>query len=174
MSKKTNPILTVATIAALGIMLVTNAVEGANRSGPVSSSAPVSVSSTKTIPGPQGPKGNPGQQGLAGAQGGTGSAGKDGLAVNGTDGTNGTDGISGVGIQAITCNADGTWGFTMTDGTTQTVTGPCSATNGTDGAPGPAGAAVAGWTYRDNYGFLYSCVPASYSTPSSPQYTCSQ
>ncbi|WP_136054363.1 hypothetical protein [Microbacterium sp. K24] len=67
------------------------------------------------------PKGDMGDPGTNGTNG-----------INGTDGARGSDstvpgpvGATGVGIASITCLDDGTWEFTMTDGTSRDVPGPC-------------------------------------------------
>ena len=74
------------------------------------------------VPGPPGRDGADGESitGPAGPKGDTGPPGKDGS--NGKDGTNGSDGR---GIVSIDCNPDADWVVTYTDGTTQTITGPC-------------------------------------------------
>lgn len=122
----------------------------------------------KTGPaGPQGPAG----QGSVGATGKTGVAGKSVAGPKGVAGHDGQNGINGIGIAAITCNPDTTWGFTMSDGSTQTVAGPCSATNGSQG---PQGSPPVSWTYVDAYGLRYYCYEAPSFSPSSPQYACAQ
>jgi hypothetical protein len=70
--------------------------------------------------GPQGPQGDTGATGPQGPQGVPGVDGKDGA-----DGKDGTDGKDGRGITSVTCQADGTWLITYTDGTTSTTDGPC-------------------------------------------------
>jgi len=61
-----------------------------------------------TVPGPPGPAGPQGDPGPAGATGPQGPAGADGR-----------------GITAVTCQDDGSWLVTYTDGTTSTASGPC-------------------------------------------------
>lgn len=73
--------------------------------------------------GTQGPKGDTGATGETGPQGPPGVDGKDG--ADGKDGTAGAAGKDGRGIATVSCQADGTWLFTYTDSTTQTVDGPC-------------------------------------------------
>lgn len=72
----------------------------------------------KSVKGPPGESitGPPGES----ITGPAGPAGADGQP--GKDGTNGQDGR---GISSMSCQADGTWLITYTDGTTQTVDGPC-------------------------------------------------
>ncbi len=85
-----------------------------------------------------GPKGAVGSQGTQGSQGDTGATGakgdqgvpgvdgKDGAdGAPGADGKDGVDGKDGRGIASVACQQDGTWLFTYTDSTTQTVDGPC-------------------------------------------------
>jgi hypothetical protein len=55
-----------------------------------------------TVPGPQGPQGDPGPAGLQGAPG-----------------------ADGRGVTSVTCQDDGSWLITYTDGTTSTTQGPC-------------------------------------------------
>ena len=89
--------------------------------------------------GDTGEKGEKGDVGAKGDTGATGPAGADGAP--GKDGSNGTDGAPGRGITSVTCETDGTWTFTWTDGTTSTVAGPCRVTEPeptpTDPTPSP-------------------------------------
>lgn len=82
--------------------------------------------------GPIGPRGEQGAQGVAGMDGERGMPGADGndgvpgpMGPPGPAGTNGKDGPRGVGIAKVECPASGDWIITLTDGTAQTVTGPC-------------------------------------------------
>lgn len=129
-------------------------------STPIPTLAPVATSAVQAVAGKSGAAG---KNGTPGAVGASGPAGKDGV-----------NGSAGIGIKSIACNPDGTWAVALTDGTTQAITGPCIGTNGHDGAQGAPGSAPVGWTYRDAYGFRYTCVRASYYTDQSPQYTCTQ
>lgn len=70
--------------------------------------------------GSRGEGGPAGSDGQTGATGSTGTDGKDGK--DGADGTNGSDGR---GIASMSCGDDGAWTITYTDGTTETVEGPC-------------------------------------------------
>jgi hypothetical protein len=67
--------------------------------------APGANGADSTVPGPQGPQGDPGPIGPPGPAG-----------ANGTDGR---------GITSVTCQDDGTWLITYTDGTTSATQGPC-------------------------------------------------
>lgn len=77
------------------------------------------------VPGPPGRDGEDGATitgpaGPAGPKGDKGDPGKDGS--NGKDGAPGRDGR---GVTSITCGTTGDWLIAFTDGTSQTVTGPC-------------------------------------------------
>lgn len=108
-------------------------------------------------PGERGPRGFPGADGVsivgpAGPAGPAGQDGEDGESITGPPGPAGESivgpqgapgetvvgpqgeigpagatGPQGVGIQAVTCEEDGDWTFTLTDQTTITVPGPCRA-----------------------------------------------
>lgn len=67
--------------------------------------APGANGADSTTPGPQGP---PGNDGAPGAPGAAGPAGNDGR-----------------GIASLTCQDDGSWLITYTDGATSTTSGPC-------------------------------------------------
>lgn len=73
--------------------------------------------------GPAGPAGKDGEQGPAGADGVAGKDGADG--ATGAQGEMGVQGPKGVGISSTTCQPDGAWLITYTDGTTDTAQGPC-------------------------------------------------
>ncbi len=133
---------------------------------PAPTATPMTAPSAAPAIVPTSVTGTPEANGKAGATGKTGSTG-----TAGKDGANGKD---GAGIVKIACNPDGTWLFTLADSSTQTVSGPCSAVNGTNGATGPAGAPVNGWTYVDGYGFRFTCVQNTGFVPTVPQYHCYQ
>ena len=86
--------------------------------GPVGPVGPVGVAGKTVV-------GAPGSAGGEGPAGPAGPAGKDGS--NGADGSPGAPGQDGRGIQSITCDSSGVWQITYTDGTTQSVDGPCRA-----------------------------------------------
>lgn len=90
------------------------------------------------VTGPRGPRGLAGAAGPAGEVGPTGAPGEAGSAGSagpkgeagpaGKDGANGKDGAPGAagrGISSVACLDSGDWQFTFTDGTTQSVAGPC-------------------------------------------------
>lgn len=89
-----------------------------------------------TVPGPQGIPGKSAYE-VAVEAGFTGTRDEWLASLHGKDGTDGKDsnvpgpkgdkGEPGRGIQSVSCNADGSWTFTYTDGTSQTVAGPCRA-----------------------------------------------
>ena len=82
-----------------------------------------------TVPGPQGQAGAdstvPGPAGRDGSDGAAGQPGAPGQA--GADGAPGQQGDPGVGLAGVTCQDSGAWLFTLTDGTTVEVAGPCRA-----------------------------------------------
>lgn len=82
-------------------------------------------------PGPAGASGAPGERGPAGIDGSAGPQGEPGApGVNGLDGAPGAEGPRGAegrGIATVTCQQDGSWSFSFTDGTTASTTGPCRA-----------------------------------------------
>lgn len=101
----------------------------------------------QSIVGPQGPAGEagaagsdgaPGEAGPVGPVGPPGPAGPTGPAGN--DGAPGAPGSTGVGISGIACLEDGTWQFSMTDGSTINVAGPCRAAAPAE--PVPAGSST--------------------------------
>lgn len=101
-------------------------------------------------PGQTGPQGEPGKDGAAGTKGADGVNGKDGstgkdgakgsdgavgpagpagpggsTGPQGPQGVPGFDGMNGRGISNMTCGSDGSWVVTYTDGTVETISGPC-------------------------------------------------
>jgi hypothetical protein len=79
--------------------------------------------------GPKGDKGDPGQVGDSGPDGPPGDPGPQGdpgpAGATGPTGLQGPAGADGRGITSVTCQDDGTWLITYTDGTTSTADGPC-------------------------------------------------
>jgi len=74
-------------------------------------------------PGANGVNGDKGDTGATGAQGPTGPAGP-----QGPPGANGANGADGRGIQSMSCDGSGAtsvWNVTYTDGSGQTIAGPC-------------------------------------------------
>lgn len=78
-----------------------------------------------TVPGPPGRPPTP-EEVLAAVQVVCADNACDGPA--GKDGAAGTDGSDGRGIAKVECHTTGDWIFTWTDGTANTVTGPCRVT----------------------------------------------
>ncbi|HEY9415887.1 MAG TPA: hypothetical protein VIQ30_14080 [Pseudonocardia sp.] len=79
-----------------------------------------------------GPKGAAGSDGKPGTDGAQGSKGEPGAAGEkgdqgppGVDGKDGTDGADGRGVKSVTCQDDGTWLITYTEGEPSTTDGPC-------------------------------------------------
>jgi len=82
---------------------------------------PQGVAGGRGETGPQGPQGEPGARGETGDQGPAGIQGEPG-----SDSTvPGPQGEPGRGIASVKCQDDGNWLFTYTDGSTDTVDGPC-------------------------------------------------
>lgn len=80
------------------------------------------------LPGAAGSDGSNGAAGKDGSTGERGPTGADGATgATGADGQPGADGKDGRGISTVACTDDGTWLITYTDGSTQTVDGPCRA-----------------------------------------------
>lgn len=76
--------------------------------------------------GTEGPKGDTGATGAKGDQGVPGVDGKNGVdGAPGAPGKDGVDGKDGRGVQSVTCQTDGSWLITYTDGATSTTDGPC-------------------------------------------------
>lgn len=76
--------------------------------------------------GAAGPAGKDGQSGADGANGAVGPPGPPGAdGAQGPAGPAGPAGSDGRGVTSITCQNDGSWLITYTDGTTSTTQGPC-------------------------------------------------
>lgn len=73
--------------------------------------------------GAQGDQGAPGPPGADGAPGPAGAPGE-----QGPPGLPGAPGANGRGITAVTCQEDGAWAISYTDGTTSWTAGPCRIT----------------------------------------------
>lgn len=81
-------------------------------------------------PGVQGQTGPQGDQGTPGLAGQDGKAGQDGATVQGPEGPQGPQGVAGAdgrSIVSLTCQPDGAWLVTYSDGSTQTPGGTCVA-----------------------------------------------
>jgi hypothetical protein len=104
------------------------------RQGPVglTGQSPVCLLLPSKCVGPKGADGSDGKDGTDGKDGAQGPAGPKGdtgaTGPQGDQGVPGVDGKDGRGVTKVTCQDDGTWLFTFTDGTTQTVDGPCKVT----------------------------------------------
>lgn len=89
-------------------------------------------------------QGAPGKDGASGVDGAPGPQGPPGETVvgppgpagaPGTPGEPGAPGADGRGISAITCQDDGNWAISYTDGTTSWTPGPCRATTPSEVLP---------------------------------------
>ena len=118
------------------------------------------------VAGPRGATGAAGLIGQPGPSGASGSPGKDGK--DGSDGSPGPTGAPG---------SPGPSGAPGADSTVPGPTGPVGQA-GSDGAPGKDGsdgkngAPPSSWTYTDEAGNTYRCVPADDFDPDNPRYTC--
>lgn len=86
-------------------------------------------------PGVQGQTGPQGDQGTPGLAGQDGKAGQDGATVQGPAGPQGPQGVAGAdgrSIVSLTCQPDGAWLVTYSDGTTQNPGGSCAAPTPTE------------------------------------------
>lgn len=79
------------------------------------------------IPGPEGPRGPAGEDSTVPGPPGAASTVPGPQGATGSEGPAGPAGPSGRGVTSVSCNDDGTWTFTYTDDSQQTVAGPCRA-----------------------------------------------
>jgi hypothetical protein len=101
----------------------TGATGATGPSGPVGATGP---QGEKVEPGPIGPAGADGADGAPGDPGPQGPPGDPGPAgATGPAGPQGPAGADGRGITSVTCQDDGSWLISYTDGTTSTTQGPC-------------------------------------------------
>lgn len=122
------------------------------------------------VAGPPGSRGDPGQSGVVGARGPagpsgpSGAPGKDAPTIIPSPGPTGPPGPSGQ---------------PGADSTVPGPTGPAGA-DGASGAPGQNGsdgkdgAPPSSWTYTDQDGREYRCVPVDDFDPDAPDYRCTQ
>lgn len=99
--------------------------------GPKGATGGKGLDGTDGQQGEQGPAGEKGDQGPAGSQGEPGTDGAKGDP--GEQGEVGPQGEPGRGITSTKCQGDGTWLFMYSDGSSETVDGPCRV------LPNPAG-----------------------------------
>lgn len=122
------------------------------------------------VAGPTGARGEPGQT-VVGARGPSGPAGPTGASGKpGKDGSAGSPGPTG---------APGPSGAPGADSTVPGPTGPAgqdgaSGAPGKDGSDGKNGAPPSSWTYTDQDGNEYRCVPVDNFDPDNPRYQCTQ
>ncbi|MFK0288252.1 hypothetical protein ACIQVL_48445 [Streptomyces sp. NPDC090499] len=121
-----------------------------------------------------GPRGAAGAAGLVGPTGPAGSTGPSGSSgAPGKPGKDGSDGSPGPA---------GSPGPSGAPGADSTVPGPTGAAGqagsdgaaGKDGSDGKNGSPPSSWTYTDEYGNTYRCVPVDDFDPDDPEYTCTQ
>lgn len=79
-----------------------------------------------------GPPGAPGES-VVGPAGPAGPPGADGAP--GAPGADGATGATGRGVGSLTCQVDGSWLITYTDGETSTTPGPCRVLTGPEARP---------------------------------------
>lgn len=116
-----------------------------------------------------------------------GSRGEPGKTVIGASGPPGPSGAPGKAAPTITPSPGptGAAGAAGLPGADSTVPGPAGATgaagasgapgqNGQDGSDGKNGAPPSSWTYTDQDGNEYRCVPVAGFDPDDPRYTCTQ
>lgn len=119
-----------------------------------------------------------------------GSRGEPGKTVIGASGPPGPSGAPGKAAPTITPSPGptGAVGAAGLPGADSTVPGPAGATgaagasgapgqngqDGSNGSDGKDGAPPSSWTYTDQDGNEYACVPVSNFDPDNPRYTCTQ
>jgi hypothetical protein len=125
-----------------------------------------------------------GETPVAGPPGSRGETGKSGVGVPGPSGPPGPTGAAGKDAPTITSSPgpSGPAGPAGADSTVAGPTGPAGATgaagqngqDGKDGTNGTNGAPPSEWTYTDQDGNEYRCVPADNFDPDNPRYRCTQ
>jgi hypothetical protein len=126
----------------------------------------------KPVAGPPGSRGEPGKAtvgapGPSGPPGPSGAAGKDAPTITPSPGPSGPVGPAGVkGADSTVPGPTGPAGQNGADG--------AAGTNGKDGTNGQNGAPPSEWTYTDQYGNEYRCVPVDGFDPDNPRYRCTQ
>jgi hypothetical protein len=116
-----------------------------------------------------------------------GSRGEPGKSVIGARGPSGPPGPSGKPAPTLTSSPgpSGPAGPSGAPGADSTVPGPVGPTGsagqdgadgaaGQDGADGKNGSPPSSWTYTDQDGNEYRCVPVDDFNPDNPRYTCTQ
>ena len=129
----------------------------------------------KPVAGPPGSRGEAGQsvigaRGPAGPPGPSGAPGKAAPTITPSPGPPGPAGPAGVpGADSTIPGPTGSTGPAGADG----ADGPAGQ-DGQDGSDGANGAPPSSWTYTDQDGNEYSCVPVSDFDPGNPRYQCTQ
>ena len=127
---------------------------------------------------------------VAGPPGSRGEAGKTVVGARGPSGPAGPSGAAGKDAPTITpspgpAGPTGPAGVAGVPGADSTIPGPAGPTgqagadgaagqDGQDGSDGTNGAPPSSWTYTDQDGNEYSCVPVSDFDPDNPRYQCTQ
>lgn len=132
----------------------------------------------KPIAGPPGSRGEPGkstegQQGPSGPPGPSGTAGKDAPTITPSPGPPGPQGPVGpAGADSTIPGPAGPTGPAGQDGAPGQD--GQDGQDGVDGADGSDGTPPSEWTFTDQDGNTYRCVPVSDFDPAQPRYQCTQ
>lgn len=124
------------------------------------------------VAGQPGSRGEPGKtgvgtQGPSGPPGPAGAPGKDAPTITPSPGRTGPAGPAGApGADSTVPGSTGPAGQNGADG--------AAGSDGKDGTDGQNGAPPSEWTYTDQDGNEYSCVPVSDFDPDNPRYRCTQ
>lgn len=127
------------------------------------------------VAGPPGSRGDPGKstvgaQGPSGPPGPAGAPGKDAPTITPSPGRTGPAGPAGApGADSTVPGSTGPAGQNGADGADG-----AAGSDGKDGTDGQNGAPPSEWTYTDQDGNEYSCVPVSGFDPDNPRYRCTQ
>lgn len=122
------------------------------------------------VVGPRGAAGAAGLIGPSGPPGATGVSGKPGK--DGKDGSPGPSGSPGPAGPAGAAGSPGPAGPTGPAG--QDGASGAPGKDGSSGSDGKNGAPPSSWTYTDQDGNEYRCVPVDDFDPDNPRYTCTQ
>lgn len=129
----------------------------------------------KPVAGPPGSRGEPGKaavgaRGPTGPEGPPGPAGKPAPTLTPSPGPTGPAGPAGApGADSTVAGPTGPAGQAGADGTNG-----ADGAAGQDGSDGKNGAPPSSWTYTDQDGNEYSCVPVDDFDPDNPRYHCTQ
>lgn len=101
-----------------------------------------------------------GQQGPAG-ESIAGPQGVQGVPGQSIVGSPGQDGQNGRGVSSVSCGSNGSWTVTYTDGTSQSVTGPCVAQAGAPGRDGSNGVGISAITCDSSNNWQFTMTDGS-------------